>query len=209
MIFALFAILGVVAIFLIWRLSSQRKSLPCPSWLGWMVEMDNPFTQANRTPNILKNLQLSSGMVVLDAGCGPGRLTLPLAETIGPQGKVIALDIQEEMLAKTRKKTELAGYDHVHTLHAGLGSGKLPKDTFDRAVLVTVLGEIPNPLPALKEIYSSLKPGGLLLITEIIFDPHFQSRKKVLQLTSQAGFQEKNFFGKKLAYSLLLEKAGT
>src|SRR5512134_1409969 len=66
--------LGIIA--LIWRLSSRRHSLPCPSWLGWMVEMDNPFTKVNRARVIVGLLGLAPGMKVLDAGCGPGRLTL-------------------------------------------------------------------------------------------------------------------------------------
>lgn len=58
------------AVFLIWRLSSRRHSLPCPSWLGWMVEMDNPFTRTNRSGEIISHLGLTPGMAVLDAGCG-------------------------------------------------------------------------------------------------------------------------------------------
>ena len=48
----------VVLIVLGWRLSSRRHSLPCPSWLGWMVEMDNPFTKANRAQTIIEYLAL-------------------------------------------------------------------------------------------------------------------------------------------------------
>ena len=77
---------------------------------------------------------------------------------------------------------------------------------YDMALLVTVLGEIPDKIPALNEIYTSLKPGGILSITEIIFDPHFQSRKKVLHLANRVGFKEKNFFGWQLAYTIHLEK---
>ena len=55
--------------------------------------MDNPFTKVNRAQTIVGLLGLAPGMKVLDAGCGPGRLTLPLAKTVGPQGEVLALDI--------------------------------------------------------------------------------------------------------------------
>ena len=72
--------------------------------------------------------------------------------------------------------------------------------------LVTVLGEIPNQEAAMKEIFEALKPGGILSVTEIIFDPHFQRRETVLRLASQVGFREKEFFGKSLAYTLHVEK---
>lgn len=105
----LLGLIGLGIITLIWRLSSRRHSLPCPSWLGWMVEMDNPFTKVNRARVIVGLLELMPGMKALDAGCGPGRLTLPLAEAVGPQGEVTALDIQEEMLARVRAKVQSAG----------------------------------------------------------------------------------------------------
>jgi ubiquinone/menaquinone biosynthesis C-methylase UbiE len=202
----LYIILGLIAIGVIASLIWRRDTLPCPSWLAWMVEMDNPFTEVNRARVIVGLLELVPGMRVLDAGCGPGRLTLPLAETVGPQGEVTALDLQAEMLARVRGKVETAGLQNVKFLHAGLGDGKLPKSYFDSAVLVTVLGEIPDQISALKEIYDALKPGGILSVTEVIFDPHFHRRETVLKVAQAAGFKEKNFFGKKLAYTMHLEK---
>jgi SAM-dependent methyltransferase len=191
---------------LIWRISSNRLALPCPSWLGWMVELDNPFTKVNRAQFIVDNLQLSPGMRVLDAGCGPGRVTLPLADAVAPRGEVWAMDIQEGMLARVQDKVQAAGIQNVEYLQAGLGKGLLPKAYFDRAVLVTVLGEIPDWNSALQEIYDALKPTGILSVTEVIFDPHFQSYENVLKAAEAHGFVGASFFGRKLAYSLHLQK---
>ena len=206
---ALYIVLGLIGlgiIGLIWRLSSRRHELPCPSWLGWMVEMDNPFTKTNRARVIVGHLGLAPAMKVLDAGCGPGRLTLPIAKEVGPQGEVVAVDIQDEMLSRVREKVKAACLQNVQYLQAKLGDGKIPQATFDWALLVTVLGEIPDQVAALKEVYNALKPGGILSVTEVIFDPHFQRRDAVLQAAHTAGFKEKNFFGRKLAYTLHLEK---
>ncbi len=210
MIYAVYVILGLVVfgilVNLIWRVLSRRQELPCPSWLGWMVELDNPFTRVNHAQFIVDHLGLEPGMKILDAGCGPGRVTLPLAEAVGPQGKVIALDVQEEMLARVRAKAEASDVTNIRCLQAKLGQGELPLDDFDRAVLVSVLGEIPNQAAALIEIYHALKPGGILSITEVIFDPHFQSRKSVRRLTQAAGFSEEAFLGKRLAYTMHVKK---
>jgi ubiquinone/menaquinone biosynthesis C-methylase UbiE len=206
-----YVILGLIglgiAVALIWRVFSRRHELPCPAWLGWMVEMDNPFTEANHARVIVGHLELAPAMQVLDAGCGPGRLTLPLAETVGPQGEVLAMDIQAEMLARVREKVEAAGLQNVGYLQAGLGEGKLPKAHFDQALLVTVLGEIPDQASALQEIFDALKPGGILSVTEVIFDPHFQPEGSVLQVAEGVGFHKTEFFGKRLAYTMHLEKS--
>ena len=206
----LFICLGLIVIALlvglVWRLASNHQELPCPVLLRWLVELDNPFTKTNRASVIVSYLDLQPGMKVLDAGCGPGRLTIPVAEKIGPQGEVLAVDMQAGMLQRAQERARAVNLDNIKFLQAGLGEGKLGKGQYDRAFLVTVLGEIPNQEAAMKEIFEALKPGGILSVTEILFDPHFQRRETVLRLASQVGFREKEFFGKSLAYTLHVEK---
>jgi len=204
--FVLIVVVLFVLVSLAWRLVSNRKSLPCPSWLGWMVEMDNPFTETNRASVILSLLGLQPGMKVLDAGCGPGRLSIPAAQAIGPQGELTAMDLQPGMLARVQEKAQAAGRSNIRFMQAGLGEGKLEKEVYDRAMLVTVLGEIPEQEAALKEIYAALKPGGILSITEVIVDPHFQGRESVRRMAGKVGFREIGFFGKRLAYTMHFEK---
>lgn len=189
-----------------WRFLSNRQELPCPSWLGWLVEQDNPFTKTNQSAFIIKRLQLEAGMHVLDAGCGPGRLTIPIAKEIGPQGKVTALDIQSDMLERVKAKAKNSKLDNIDYLQSKIGDGNLQHCLYDRALLITVLGEIPKREEALKEIFYALKPGGILVITEIIFDPHFQKKSTVLSLINKVGFQEVDTIGGSLAYSMLLKK---
>ncbi|MCA9315376.1 MAG: class I SAM-dependent methyltransferase [Planctomycetota bacterium] len=199
--------LGVVA--LVWRMSSRRTSLPCPVWLRWLVELDNPFTKVNRAKYIVDSLGLAPGMTVLDAGCGPGRVTVPLARAVGDEGRVVALDVQAGMLARARAKVDAAGLANVTFLEARLGEGKLPREHFDRIVLVTVLGEIPDQGAALVELRDALVPAGVLAIVEVIFDPHFQRRTTVTKLATSIGLRERAFFGHRLAYVLHMEKPGS
>ena len=202
-------LLGVVGLFLLvgvtWRLASRRRSLPCPVWLRWFVELDNPFTRTNRAATIIEHLELEPDMAVLDVGCGPGRVAVPLAERV-PKGEVVAVDIQEGMLKRAQEKAESAKLANIRFLQTGAGEGKLERSYFDRALLVAVLGEIPNQRAALQEVFDALKPGGVLSVTEIIFDPHFQSRRKVTQLAETVGFREHRFFGTRLAFTLNLQK---
>ncbi len=204
----LLALVAFALVAITWRFASRRQNLPCPVWLRWLVELDNPFTRTNRAGFIVETLALADGMTILDAGCGPGRLTVPLAQNVGPAGRVVALDIQPGMLARAREKTEVAGCTNVDFVSAGLGDGTLPTSHFDRAVLVTVLGEIPDRYKAIAELLGALKPGGVLAIVEVIFDPHFQSRKTVTDLALSTGFHERAFFGHSLAYVIHFEKPG-
>jgi len=205
-IIVLLSVAAAVLIATAWRLASRRRTLPCPVWLRWLVELDNPFTKTNRAAFIVETLALSPGMTVLDAGCGPGRLTVPLARSVGAAGRVVALDIQAGMLARAKAKVEAAGLTNVEFVAGALGEGTLPANHFDCAVLVTVLGEIPDRASALKDLFSTLKPGGILAVVEVIFDPHFQSRGTVTNLAVAAGFRERTLFGHSLAYVIHFEK---
>ena len=189
-----------------WHFASRHFSLPCPIWLAWLVKLDNPFSKVHGAHAIITHLHLNPGMKVVDLGCGPGRLSIPIAEQVGPTGEVVAVDIQQNMLHRAQQKALTRNLTNIRFLQFGVGQGKLDHDYYDRALLVTVLGEISYREVALKEIFDCLKPGGILSVTEIIFDPHFQSRATVRHLTSIIGFQEKEFFGNGFTYTLNFNK---
>ena len=189
-----------------WRFSSRRTSLPCPSWLSWMVEMENPVARNVNAAHIVQRLELQPGMRVLDAGCGPGRVTLPLARALAPGGEVVAVDMQGEMLRRAEERARAAGLTNIRFCRSAIEPGRLGSRLYDRVILATVLGEIPDREGALREICRALKPGGFLSVTEMVFDPHYQSRDTVLRLAGEAGLRERAFFGNRMAYTLNLEK---
>jgi ubiquinone/menaquinone biosynthesis C-methylase UbiE len=140
---------------------------------------------------------------------GTGFEASPLAETvlqISPIGGVVALDVQSGMLEELGRRLEAKAVSNVELLHAGLGEGKLGKSRFDVAILVTVLGEVPDKLPALREIFRALRPGGVLSVTEVLPDPHYQSLSRVRELSSQAGFREASIYRGWLSYTVNLGK---
>jgi ubiquinone/menaquinone biosynthesis C-methylase UbiE len=115
---------------------------------------------------------------------------------------VTAFDLQEKMLKRVREKAGREKLANIEFIPGAVGEGKLGRDRYERVLLVTVLGEIPDRQAALQEIFACLKPGGLLSITEVIADPHFQTRRKVREVVGAAGFQEAEFFGNRVSYTI-------
>ena len=206
-LFILLTLIVLVILFAVaWRIASRRYTLPCPVWMKWMLDPPSSGGVSARTQKTIGLLDIRPGMCVLDAGCGPGRLTIPLARVAGPEGEVTAMDLQEGMLREVQDRARAAELSNIRFLLAGIGEGKLERDRFDRAVLITVLGEIPHRDAALREIFAALKPGGILLVEETIRDPHFQTRNTVTRLAGSVGFIEKEFSGNWFSYILTWEK---
>jgi ubiquinone/menaquinone biosynthesis C-methylase UbiE len=180
----------------------RKKPFPCPFYLTFLLE--NPYMKSVSGSDLLiKRINLQPGMRVLDVGCGPGRLTIPLAKHVGKNGEVVSLDIQENMLKKLKKRIQSNHLNNIKTILSEIGRGHLRKrDYFDRVILVTVLGEIPDKKQALKEIFVTLKPGGILSITEVLPDPDYQSKRIVIHLAKSVGFDFDQKYSRFLSYTL-------
>jgi ubiquinone/menaquinone biosynthesis C-methylase UbiE len=190
---------GLIAILIALK---RKHPFPCPSSMTFLLE--NPYIQSVAGSGLLiKRMDLQPGMRVLDVGCGPGRLTLPMARQVGPTGEVVALDIQKNMLKKLNKRIEKHHLKNINMLAGGAGQGHLKQtDYFDRAILVSVLGEISDKQKALEEIFQTLKPNGILSITELLPDPDYQRQKTVLKLTNSVGFVFESKYSNLLSYTM-------
>ncbi len=202
---AIYFLAGLVAALFLgalwWRRESRRRNLPCPAWLGWLLE--NPFMDViGGTRFTVDRIGIKPGERGLDVGSGPGRIAIPAAGRAGPAGKIVALDIQPAMLQRLSERLSRAGLANVEPrLQDITAEGALEPDSYDRAWLVTVLGEIPGREAALRNIYRALRPGGTLSITEILPDPHYQRLSTVLRLAQQAGFEPEGYWGTFLSYT--------
>ena len=183
-------LVAVVATCAVWRWAS----LPCPWWMVPLLE--NPYFQLVAGAELLMDRAgIGAGMRVLDAGCGPGRLTIPIAGRVGEAGRVVAIDRQPRMLRRLQTRIAGRGLANVEVVLGKLGDGLLPAEAFDVALLVTVLGEIPDKAAALVEIRSALRDGGVLSVTEVLPDPHYLSLARVRALAAEAGLHERQVFG--------------
>src|SRR5580692_8379942 len=109
-------ILAVVVAFalisVVWRVMSQRWSLPCPTILAWSLE--SPLAQKlNRTAVTLERIGLSAGQRVLEFGPGPGRLLLPSAERVLPGGQVVGVELQSGMVDRLKRNAARRGITNL------------------------------------------------------------------------------------------------
>ena len=196
----------LAAIWATWRLCSKKALLPCPAEFAWLVEKENPLALATRSERVVRQMALRPGARVMDIGCGPGRVTIPLARAVGSEGEVIALDVQGEMLAKVAEKMRREGVTNVRLVQSDVRRERIQDGSLDGAVLVMVLGEIPEEACVFSVVFSALKPGGQLLVAESVLDPHFVRRRKVRAKAEAAGFAERGRAGNIFGYSLVFEK---
>lgn len=161
---------------------------PFPASKAWVL--DNPLMRALASGTV-RRLGIKPGMRVLDVGCGPGRITLPVARLLGDHGEVLAMDVQRPMLDIVERHAAAEGLQNVRTLLAAAGSADLPPEDRDVALLCFVLGEIPpeRRQAAVHEIAQTLRPGGLLAVGEAVFDPHRQRPAAVVALVEAEGLR--------------------
>jgi SAM-dependent methyltransferase len=198
----------VIGVSLVWRRASRNDQIPCPTSFAWLV--DSPLADlVSGTQTTLDRIGIEPGMRLLDVGCGPGRLSIPAAGRVGPDGMVTAFDVQPGMIALLEKKAAQKGIGNITTRLGDIAAERdLPPDHFDRAWLVTVLGEIPDREAALRTLLRAIRPGGTLTIVETIRDPHFQRRETVERLCREAGFVPGQVWGSGWDYTQNFSKPG-
>lgn len=104
----------------------------------------------------------TEGERALDIGCGRGAALWPLADAVGPTGRVDAFDLAPRMVEATRADARSRGLDHVTVHVADATDPQLDAGTYDLAVAALVLFLLPEPLTALRRWRDLLVPGGRL-----------------------------------------------
>lgn len=144
---------------------------------------------------LVKSLRLKPGMTVADIGSGSGVVSLRMAEQIGPEGTVLAVDIQQEMLDRLLDRAKRVGATNVKPVLGTDRSPKLAPGTVDLAVMVDVYHEFAFPYEMLGEIAKALKTGGRVAFVEYrLEDPTVPIKRvhkmSVAQVRREAGLPE-------------------
>lgn len=139
----------------------------CPWWLGYFLV--SPVRRIWQDPRTILEPFVRDGMLVLEPGCGMGFFTIELAQLAGPQGKVIAVDLQPKMLSALGRRARRAGVEaRIETRLAsrdGLGIEDLAGKV-DFALAFALVHEVPDQSRFFDQLYRALKGGSKLLVAE-------------------------------------------
>ena len=124
---------------------------------------EDEFEKLDRLFSITGSL---AGLRLLEPGCGTGRLTAVLAERVGPLGRVVAMDISEQMVSAARER--LIGYDNVELRQGAVEAVADRLGTFDHVICHQVFPHFVDRKAALYALAHMLEPGGLLVISHFI-----------------------------------------
>jgi ubiquinone/menaquinone biosynthesis C-methylase UbiE len=131
---------------------------------GWL---DRPEREKEEQPaRLLEILKPKPGEVVADVGAGSGYYTFRFAERVGPTGKVLAVDIQSEMLDLIKKRMRERKLENVVPVLGTITDPKLPEGGVDTILLVDVYHEFDHPYEMTAAMVKGLKPGGRLVFVE-------------------------------------------
>lgn len=176
-----------------------------------------PYTKAHHLLNPLRSLILSPKRLVyrlslmpnsrvLELGPGPGYFSPEVARAI-PEGGLILVDVQQEMLNMAKERLDKRGIGNVEYRKGDATSLPVESEIIDAAFLVAVLGEIPDRDACLREIHRVLKKNGLLSITEIkLGDPHFIAKDEMTRRVRAAGFSLIAHYGGWFHYTINFKK---
>jgi ubiquinone/menaquinone biosynthesis C-methylase UbiE len=164
----------------------------CPWWIGWALA--SPLRKLFYNPaGILENY-VRQGMTVLEPGPGMGFFTMELARIAGPTGRVIAVDVQRQMLERLRRRAQTRGLADRIELRLADGNGMHIDDLADKVDFILAFAmahEVRDKSRFFKELLSTLRSQGSMLISEPAWHVRESDFERSLEVALSAGFQVK------------------
>jgi ubiquinone/menaquinone biosynthesis C-methylase UbiE len=163
----------------------------CSHKIGFML--DNWFRRVIQNPKKVVGEYIQRGNTVIDMGCGPGFFSIDMARMVGEEGMVIAVDLQEHMLSKVRKKAGKHGTLGQMTFHQCESDIIGLNTKADFILAYYMIHETPDPGAFLAEMRTMLKEMGRLLVVEPKFHVSQKKFESLLKVAEKAGLKALDF----------------
>jgi ubiquinone/menaquinone biosynthesis C-methylase UbiE len=205
----LYTILSIPAVLIILhtiiRIVRAFYKFPMPQWMANAI--DNPFRRKIQPPEETAIRHgIEPGMRVLEVGPGNGTYTLGASRRIGPEGKLITVDIESKMIERVNKRIDSEGVTNIDARVADVYDLPFEDASFDLVYMITVINEIPDIPKALAEFHRVLKPSGALVFSELLMDPDYPLAAVLTRKVQAANFRLKEKIGNFFYYTLIFEK---
>ncbi len=193
-------------IFVIVRIIRKIYKFPIPAFATRLI--DNPFRRRliQKPELIAERMQLKPGMTVVEIGPGKGSYTKAVAEKVQPNGKVFAIDIQESIINRLKKKIKKENIQNIIPKIDDAYNLSFEDESVDRIFAITCLPEIPDPIRVLREFKRILKPDGIISLSELFLDPDYPLRRTEKRWAKEAGLDFYEGFGNWFVYQLNFTK---
>jgi ubiquinone/menaquinone biosynthesis C-methylase UbiE len=181
----------------------------CPVWVARILS--SPVRKLFQNPNKMLVPYVTKGMIVLDIGCAMGFFSLPLAEMVGENGKVICIDVQKKMLDILKKRAQKAGLSQRITTHLcrqdSLGLADF-KEEIDFALAFAVVHEVLDAASFFSEVHEVIKPGGTFMVAEPKGHVSESDFRQTISIAEQQDFKVVERSQDLLGRAVLLAKTG-
>ena len=167
---------------------SNNNNRVCPVERAGIL--DNKLRRWLQNPQKILKPFIKEGMTVLDVGCGPGFFSVDMALMVGKSGRVIASDLQEEMLQKVSDKITGTELEKRIILTKCEQNTIGVSEYIDFVLLFYIVHEIPNQEDFFNEIGSRLNPNGQVLLVEPPFHVSRSAFEETVKKAENAGFVE-------------------
>ena len=184
---------------------NDRGHNVCPWYMAYLF--DNPLRPLIHDPEKILGHYVKPGMTVLDIGCGMGFFSLGMAKMVGPEGKVISLDLQNKMLEILKKRAHRQGFsERIDDRLVEEGAFPVEKPV-DFALCFWMVHEVPDQAHFFRELSRVLNPGTNALIAEPgMHHVTPEDLEETVRIASGEGFSVTERPKIRMSHAVVLEK---
>lgn len=179
----------------------------CPWWIGYLLAC--PIRKYFQNPETILKPYIKEGITCMDIGSAMGFFSLPMAQLVGENGKVICVDLQQKMIDVLIKRAKKKGLDNrIETRVCTTGSLLIDdlKDKIDFALASAVMHETGDQKKIFAQVYNTLKNGSVMFVAEPAGHVTEEAFNKTVAFAVEAGFKVENRSADKRNFKVALRK---